>query len=617
MAQSAPPSPQPQPPPLALPPSPSLTPSPQPPPAKTRARTLRDMTVHDLLYRLHFTTRDPALRDRIAALVAALPAETLDEPTPQDRESLLLACLVPLLQSDEFQSGRCRAAVEAFAAPLVVPLREESLAAVTRPLVADPPISLLPSLPSCWEPDRFVLFPCHPQNVAPPRHRHSPPTADSSTAGTNSPRGAEWENVQTRLRAPVRSPEALVSCIAQNAGHRIVGKALTHVLDSAYSPAERSAFFDVVLPRMCRLALALPDICPNAIPLLKRQQAAQLVLTQQQVACLLANMFFCTFPRTRRSDGDELPSVSFAGVFESPTNWPSQIAKLKCFLNYFRRVVTHMPEGIITIRRLVLAHSSVSSFDGIITASSQPLSRFESRSSGGIDDAPLGALQVDFGHKAFGGHVLELGNVQEEIRCTVNPELLVARLVCELIESNESIVVSGSEQFCAYEGYGSDFKFVGDYIDPRPRDALGHRLSHLTSIDAHPYRSQRSSEEFSHRFMLRETIKAYVGFNVPECSTVATGNWGCGMLNGDPDLKTLLQWIAASQLDKSLIYYTFGNADLTRRQQDLAATLPRLGVTVGELWSIIQSFLIEQPSKTGLIDFAIARARQIHLQCHL
>lgn len=29
---------------------------------------------------------------------------------------------------------------------------------------------------------------------------------------------------------------------------------------------------------------------------------------------------------------------------------------------------------------------------------------------------------------------------------------------------------------------------------------------------------------------------------------IATGNWGCGAFGGDVELKTLLQWIAASQV---------------------------------------------------------------------
>ena len=42
---------------------------------------------------------------------------------------------------------------------------------------------------------------------------------------------------------------------------------------------------------------------------------------------------------------------------------------------------------------------------------------------------------------------------------------------------------------------------------------------------------------------------------------VATGNWGCGAFKGDPQLKSMLQWVATSAAGRpQMIYCTFGNA---------------------------------------------------------
>ena len=38
------------------------------------------------------------------------------------------------------------------------------------------------------------------------------------------------------------------------------------------------------------------------------------------------------------------------------------------------------------------------------------------------------------------------------------------------------------------------------------------------------------------------------------------GNWGCGAFQGDKELKSLLQWLAASQAQRKLVYYTFKEA---------------------------------------------------------
>ena len=41
---------------------------------------------------------------------------------------------------------------------------------------------------------------------------------------------------------------------------------------------------------------------------------------------------------------------------------------------------------------------------------------------------------------------------------------------------------------------------------------------------------------------------------------IATGNWGCGVFRGDPQLKSLLQWVAASKANcPQLLYYVYGD----------------------------------------------------------
>ena len=35
---------------------------------------------------------------------------------------------------------------------------------------------------------------------------------------------------------------------------------------------------------------------------------------------------------------------------------------------------------------------------------------------------------------------------------------------------------------------------------------------------------------------------------------IATGNWGCGAFGGDPELKAIIQWLAASQVLTYIAY---------------------------------------------------------------
>lgn len=75
-------------------------------------------------------------------------------------------------------------------------------------------------------------------------------------------------------------------------------RGLLRFFESEACPAqEASEFFARTLPRMAALAARLPTLCPEPIPLLSKRKSATVVLSQLQIASLLANAFFCTFPR--------------------------------------------------------------------------------------------------------------------------------------------------------------------------------------------------------------------------------------------------------------------------------------------------------------------------------
>lgn len=119
---------------------------------------------------------------------------------------------------------------------------------------------------------------------------------------------------------------------------------------------ERSYFFSNTIPAIVELALALPDLMDDMrLPvLLTGSHNQRISLTQHQIASLLANAFLCTFPRRNKApkvkkyysypsgtseDGgiDNMPSINFSGLFGK--SGKAIVNKLRCILNYFRRVV--------------------------------------------------------------------------------------------------------------------------------------------------------------------------------------------------------------------------------------------------------------------------------------
>jgi poly(ADP-ribose) glycohydrolase len=76
------------------------------------------------------------------------------------------------------------------------------------------------------------------------------------------------------------------------------------------STSERENFFRKVIPKMVKLCIDLPELVTAPLPLLIRYMNHSISLTQKQIASLLANAFFSTFPE-RLEKNDQFPSINF------------------------------------------------------------------------------------------------------------------------------------------------------------------------------------------------------------------------------------------------------------------------------------------------------------------
>ncbi|XP_043714183.1 poly(ADP-ribose) glycohydrolase 1-like [Telopea speciosissima] len=71
---------------------------------------------------------------------------------------------------------------------------------------------------------------------------------------------------------------------------------------------------------------------------------------------------------------------------------------------------------------------------------------------------------------------------------------------------------------------------------------------------------------------------------------IVTGNWGCGAFGGDPELKTTIQWLAASQAFRPFILYcTFGEKAL-RNLEQVTQWIVSHEWTVGDLWNMLSEY---------------------------
>ncbi|XP_059477193.1 poly(ADP-ribose) glycohydrolase-like [Neocloeon triangulifer] len=344
--------------------------------------------------------------------------------------------------------------------------------------------------------------------------------------------------------------------------------------------------FDRFFHGMITLAQQLPFVLQKPVMPLAAGQNASIVLTKREIACLLANAFFCTFPFRdfiNNPNYPRYPNVNFVSLFRKRDGRADKAnaEKLKCLFEYFEKANDFLTSqrGLeeVKFQRVCLDSKAIPKWD----SSHTPMEKiYVVDPNEKLEEAT--GLQVDFANKKIGGGVIGRGCVQEEIRFITCPELIVARLFTEELQENEALIVQGFEQFSSYEGYQETFKHTGPFSDPNY-----HRRT-MIAIDATdytrapdkrqkkpfyksliPFGSSNDQDnglyQYEKEAIDRELNKAYAGFKcdsfAPEAH-IATGNWGGGCFKGDPVLKAKIQHLAASQAGRNLLYYPFHDNNL-------------------------------------------------------
>ncbi|CAF1246391.1 unnamed protein product [Rotaria sordida] len=379
-------------------------------------------------------------------------------------------------------------------------------------------------------------------------------------------------------------------------------KCLEELIMKIYSNEDRNYFMYITLSKMCDLVLTLNSICSQPLPLLRIGTNRSITMSQQQVASLLACAFFCLFPyrsyQIQKKEYENYQDPNFETLYQKGP--PQKIEKLKCILHYFRRVTQKMPNGVITIQRFALSKHRFPQWSDLQTG----LCDLHLTTGKRIEDIN-GALQVDFANKYIGGGVLGGGCVQEEIRFTICPEMLVSLLVCERMEPNECIFLIGCERYSSYRGYAKSFQFDEDYEDNTPRDNWGRRWCHVVAMDAIYFRNP--SDQYQMKAVDRELLKAYTSFSPLGKGSdyefaIATGNWGCGAFNGDKQLKAIIQLMAASEARRPLIYAAYGDKNLITSFSVVYDYLKNQGATVGDLYYYLIRYY-RKPHRDSLFEY--------------
>ncbi|XP_035517750.1 poly(ADP-ribose) glycohydrolase-like isoform X1 [Morone saxatilis] len=430
-----------------------------------------------------------------------------------------------------------------------------------------------------WD-DVHVKMPCSSWNLFPVKDEKTRELQNKS----------RWEIIKETLNKKFTSPyelkDAILNYSASNA-KKWDFTALHLYCSKVLEPDAAEHLFDALLPDMVQLALRASELCTKPIPLLKGGMNHSITMSQEQVACLLANAFFCTFPRrnSRKTEYYNYPDINFFRLFEGSSS--RKIEKLKTLMCYFKSFTEEKPTGLVTFTRKSL--DKPLNWRSLQT----PLTKLHITCEGSIEDDGYGMLQVDFANQFVGGGVTSSGLVQEEIRFLINPELIVSRLFTEALDHNECLIITGTQQYSKYRGYAQTYQWSGSHQDTTPRDGWQRRCTEIVAIDALQFRN--FLEQFRPEKINRELNKAYCGFARPEeqkqnLAAVATGNWGCGVFGGDTRLKALLQMLAAAEAGRDVAYFTFGDSQLMTDVYNMHSFLTRRKISVGEVYDLLGQY---------------------------
>ena len=111
----------------------------------------------------------------------------------------------------------------------------------------------------------------------------------------------------------------------------------------------------------------------------------------------------------------------------------------------------------------------------------------------------------------------------------------------------------------------------------------------------------------------REVLKALVGFRGAVNSgldIIATGNWGCGAFNGSPEVKALVQWVAASEAGASQLRYHGWDDAATSEALARLVALRETGATVGQLWSAATAAAQEASAEENFLAAVLRSATE-------
>ena len=189
---------------------------------------------------------------------------------------------------------------------------------------------------------------------------------------------------------------------------------------------------------------------------------------------------------------------------------------------------------------------------------------------------------VDFANMDFQTGQIIPSATQEEILFSIRPEMFIAMFICQRINENEIIIISGANRLFEYEGYSNSFKFK------KILENFDNLNENVLALDATMF------DHYLFNNLIQDISKFYTACNY--CNKkysnpgISTGSWGCGAFGCDKAHKFLQQLICAKVNNVKLSFSTFGNENYYYSLKKLFNSVIEYTPKVSDLWELIINF---------------------------
>lgn len=315
--------------------------------------------------------------------------------------------------------------------------------------------------------------------------------------------------------------------------------------------------FSKTWPLLVDLALRMPELFPeHSLPILSPSHPS-LLMSREQTACLVIHQFLCTLTAPTWQEGYQDFHIWYSS--EQPHSGAVE-AYLTALFTYFERLASEnetspLAFGIEEWPVTYTLHTN-------LKPSKHAYHDLEELEVVYLDQAstapevlglPNGAAVISANKFIGFGRT----GTQEEVHVGASPECCPAVLITPPLEDDQVLVVIGPEAMISISGYGRD-AHCSDILSPSiqsHRDRWAKRtMLFMDALELDLADQIQGLPDLAPGNIQREIKKAYIAFRSNQgvenesapYAEIYTGFWGCRTFGGNPAIKAMIQWCAAS-----------------------------------------------------------------------